>query len=43
MPRVTSLRPVIPQRLLGVAKGNFLVPALIDVDNSLILGLFVQP
>ncbi|MDM7938169.1 MAG: type II toxin-antitoxin system prevent-host-death family antitoxin [Cyanobium sp. CZS 48M] len=41
--RLTSLRPAIQQRRLGVAKGSFRVPASIDDDNPLILDLFEQP
>jgi antitoxin (DNA-binding transcriptional repressor) of toxin-antitoxin stability system len=40
---LTSLRPAMQQRCLGVAKGNFRVPASIDDDNSLILDLLEQP
>lgn len=40
--RLTSLRPSQRSRRLGVAQGQFTVPASIDASNPLIAALFEQ-
>jgi antitoxin (DNA-binding transcriptional repressor) of toxin-antitoxin stability system len=38
--RLISTRPVLSERRLGVARGMFVVPGLIDEDGAMIAELF---